>query len=84
MDYGSFLKQTVGNQNQRSKSYAKQSQFAGSKRQIRGQVLRVLAPRPMKRTDVQTMISDERLPEVLQDLEREGLIRTLNTGDLSL
>jgi A/G-specific adenine glycosylase len=36
MDYGSYLKQTVGNVSRQSKTYAKQSTFAGSKRQIRG------------------------------------------------
>src|SRR5262249_55616589 len=42
MDYGSHLKQVVGNLNTLSKHYSKQSAFAGSRRQLRGQVLRSL------------------------------------------
>lgn len=42
MDYGSHLKATFGNQNRRSKTYAKQSKFTGSLRQVRGEILRIL------------------------------------------
>lgn len=40
MDYGAFIKKVVPNPSQRSKSYAKQSKFKGSDRQVRGQVIR--------------------------------------------
>lgn len=76
MDYGTYLKQTVGNTARLSSGYARQSTFAGSRRQIRGQVLRTLGAN----SDAQTLsmlseeISDERLPSVLDDLVREGLI----------
>ncbi len=40
MDYGAYLKKTVGNQNVRSKHYVKQSTFKNSDRQIRGAILR--------------------------------------------
>jgi A/G-specific adenine glycosylase len=43
MDYGSYLKQTHGNKNTQSKHYLKQSKFAGSDRQIRGAIIRVLS-----------------------------------------
>lgn len=75
MDYGVHIKQTVGNQNQRSRSYAKQSAFAGSQRHVRGQVLRLLAKAPMSQTKLAKQIGDERLEVVLRDLIREGLIR---------
>jgi A/G-specific adenine glycosylase len=81
MDYGSFLKQSQGNLSKLSKSYVKQSAFHGSRRQLRGQVLRDLAVKP---TNLQHFtISDERLPEVLQQLEMEGLIQQ-NKGSYSL
>jgi A/G-specific adenine glycosylase len=74
MDYGTFLKQTVGNLSRASKTYAKQSTFTGSKRQIRGQVLKLLTAKPHKNTELVKLLPDERLPEVLHDLLREGMI----------
>ena len=74
MDYGTFLKQTVGNLNQRSKTYAKQSKFEGSLRQIRGHVLRLLADAPLTDMQIATEITDERLPLVLTALCRESII----------
>jgi A/G-specific adenine glycosylase len=74
MDYGTHLKQTIGNLNALSKHYAKQSPFVGSKRQIRGQVLRLLAERPLPAKALKTEIPDGRLQTVLQDLTAEGFI----------
>ena len=42
MDYGTKLKKEVGNLTRRSTTYKKQSPFIGSKRQIRGAILRTL------------------------------------------
>jgi A/G-specific adenine glycosylase len=75
MDYGTHLKQTVGNLSRASKSYAKQSKFEGSLRQIRGHVLRVLGQKPMTIMELSKEIADERLTGVLISLEREELIR---------
>lgn len=75
MDYGTFLKQTIGNLNKLSKTYAKQSPFQGSRRQIRGQVIRLLTSKPMSFSALARAIGDERLPAVLQDLVREALIQ---------
>ncbi len=75
MDYGSYLKQTAGNPNRRSKSYSKQSTFHGSRRQIRGQVIRLLANGPLTQTDLQEQIPDERLKSVLDELLTEQLIQ---------
>ncbi|HSX32174.1 MAG TPA: hypothetical protein VLF43_02845 [Candidatus Saccharimonadales bacterium] len=74
MDYGTHLKQTVGNLNVLSKHYTKQSAFNGSRRQIRGQVLRLLGQSPAALAELQAQISDERLPGVLDDLVQENLI----------
>jgi A/G-specific adenine glycosylase len=42
MDYGSYLKRSVGNNIAQSKHYTKQSIFKGSDRQIRGAIIRLL------------------------------------------
>lgn len=73
MDYGSHLKTTHGNVGRRSKHYAKQSTFIGSKRQIRGAVIRVLSSGP--HTIEELGLSDERLSTVLNELVAEGLVR---------
>lgn len=74
MDYGTFIKQTVGNRSAASKHYKKQSPFAGSRRQVRGQVLRLLGDSPATLAQLQILTPDERLPEVLATLAQEGLI----------
>ena len=75
MDYGTHLKQTIGNLNKLSKSYTKQSRFEGSRRQIRGQVLRILAAGEQTELELIAQIPDERASDVLQALTREGLIK---------
>lgn len=75
MDYGTHLKQTVGNMSRQSKAYAKQSTFKGSKRQVRGQVLKLLSE--AGKHDLQALqktIDDQRLESVLNDLIREEFI----------
>lgn len=74
MDYGTFLKQTVGNLNRHSKTYAKQSKFEGSLRQIRGHVLRLLADTALTEAQLITEIPDDRLPSVLAALCQESII----------
>lgn len=74
MDYGSYLKQTVGNVSRYSKGYVKQSTFEGSRRQVRGQVLRALADGSMTEQELAKSISDDRLSAVLRDLAAEQLI----------
>ena len=83
MDYGSYLKQTVGNLSRHSKAYAKQSAFEGSRRQVRGQILRALAEGHKDQQRLVATIPDGRLNEVLQDLLEEQLIRQ-HTGMWSL
>jgi A/G-specific adenine glycosylase len=78
MDYGTHLKQTAGNASRASASYTKQSAFHGSRRQIRGQVLRLLGEKPLSATEMRQVISDERLPDVLKDLTREAFIEKVN------
>lgn len=75
MDYGVHLKQTIGNVSRASKSYAKQSKFDGSLRQVRGHVLRLLSRGTCTFEELTTEVTDDRLLVVLQKLEHEGLIR---------
>lgn len=79
MDYGTHLKTTIGNLNKASKHYAKQSKFHGSRRQLRGQVIRLLGERPLPLADLSAAVPDERLQSVLDDLVREGLVRQNQT-----
>lgn len=77
MDYGSNLKTTVRN-NYQSRHYTKQSAFHGSRREVRGAVLRVLAESPTSLRQLKIKIADERLPWVLEALETEQLIGKSN------
>ncbi len=74
MDYGTHLKSTVGNVSRSSKHYTRQSTFQGSRRQVRGQVLRLLAGQSLSQEKLAEQIADERLADVLGDLVNEGLI----------
>ncbi len=74
MDYGTHLKATIGNTATRSQQYAKQSAFEGSRRQIRGQILRALSQKPMSLRELRQRIQDQRVPDVLSSLEAERLI----------
>lgn len=83
MDYGSYLKSTIGNMNKASKHYTKQSAFEGSRRQVRGQVLRELGVTSKTLEELQMTIQDQRLKAVLAELTDEGLIQQ-NSGRFSL
>lgn len=74
MDYGTVLKKEHGNLSRKSTAYTKQSTFKGSKRQVRGQVLRELSARKMTLEELRTTIQDNRLLGVLEALQIEGLI----------
>lgn len=79
MDYGSYLKQTVGNKNNQSRHYARQSPFEGSRRQVRGAILRSLSARGYRHSELLLKINDPRTSEVLLELAREGFISKSGT-----
>lgn len=79
MDYGSWLKTQVRNTSQ-SKHYTRQTTFEGSRRQIRGQVIRELSSKSLSISQLQNRIPDARLAGVLEDLEQEGLIQKHQTA----
>ncbi|MDZ7786361.1 MAG: A/G-specific adenine glycosylase [Candidatus Saccharibacteria bacterium] len=74
MDYGTHIKSTFGNNIGRSKTHKKQSPFKGSRRQIRGLVLRSLGKSPKTRNGLAREAADDRTKGVIDDLLREGLI----------
>ncbi|MCX6727309.1 MAG: A/G-specific adenine glycosylase [Candidatus Saccharibacteria bacterium] len=78
MDYGAYLKQQVGNKSRKSKAYTKQSKFEGSRRQVRGAVLRLLTQDEMKLGALRRNIADDRLLSVLIDLTQEGMIKQVD------
>jgi A/G-specific adenine glycosylase len=89
MDYGTHLKQTLGNNIKQSRHYAKQSKFEGSRRQVRGKILKVLVAGPSPAEELAKVIDDERFDSVVGDLLREGFIeqngsRLRLTGGLEL
>lgn len=83
MDYGTYLKKQHGNIARLSSTYKKQSAFHGSKRQIRGAVIRSLTEKPHTLDELRVAIFDDRLEEVIKDLTNENLIqRTTDTYHL--
>jgi A/G-specific adenine glycosylase len=84
MDYGTYLKKTVGNLSRHAKGYAKQSRFEGSRRQIRGQVLKLLAAQSLTLPELADRIPDERLAAVVTDLLAEKLITRIDDQRLAL
>ncbi len=77
MDYGTFLKKTYGNNIAASKSYTKQSVFKGSRRQIRGKIIRLLTETDEAASENQLLqkLDDERTVSVIESLVKEGLVR---------
>lgn len=83
MDYGAHLKNTVGNLTKKSKTYAKQSKFEGSRRQVRGSILRYLAVKsPQTQTSLiksiikKNQVDKAKVIEVIEQLKKEGFVAT--------
>lgn len=68
MDYGSYLARTVVNPNRGSRHYTKQKPFIGSRRQLRGALIR----RYLKGEGVK--LKNEKEKEVWVQLKNEGLV----------
>ncbi len=82
MDYGTMLKQTVGNANRRSAHYTKQAPFEGSDRQIRGEVLRLLNHQTLSEGEIVYAINRnaDRVSRTITDLCAEGFL--VRDGDI--
>lgn len=87
MDYGAALKKREPNPSRRSASYARQSPFEGSRRQVRSAVLHTLSARgPLAQADLREAAAervgpyardpefDGRLARAIKELESEGFV----------
>jgi A/G-specific adenine glycosylase len=77
MDYGVFIKKHLPNPGRKSANHMVQSKFEGSRRQVRGRIIKALTKtNPISRQALKKSlrISDKLLSEILKQLEKEGLI----------
>ena len=75
MDYGSYLKQTGIRNNARSRHYKKQSPLAGSVREMRGLLIKILSEGEIARSAlVEQLGADARFEPALDGLVRDGLV----------
>ncbi len=77
MDYGTYLKSRVENPNRKSKTYAKQSKFKGSDREIRGKILRLLLNGKsvsQKKLISELQEKEDRVKKILETLVKDGFI----------
>jgi A/G-specific adenine glycosylase len=88
MDYGVWVKRTFANPSRRSKHHAVQSPFAGSRREVRANVLQALlalAPAAADLPAIRRMAAPDREPaeveSVLGDLVREGFLERDGDGE---
>lgn len=80
MDYGSHLKRTVGNQNQKVSGYKKQSKFKGSDREVRGAIVRALGAGPQTFNKLARLgFEKERLEKQIAKLVQEGMVEQHRT-----
>jgi A/G-specific adenine glycosylase len=76
MDYGSLLPKIVGNANQRSASYTKQSKFEGSRRQVRGEIIRRVLDGPQEITVLYGELDrpSEEIDAIIAELVTESFV----------
>jgi A/G-specific adenine glycosylase len=77
MDYGAYLKRSGVRINSKSKTYTKQSKFAGSDREARGAILKELAKGPQPKARLIGLLGIDRRPQLeiqLQKLLAENLL----------
>ncbi len=76
MDYGAHLKRSGIKNVSQSKHYKAQSAFSGSRRQVRGEVIKVLTQmNGVAMADLRELVADKRLNDVITELVDEGLVR---------
>jgi len=76
MDYGTYVKRNIGNQNVRSRHYTKQSPFKGSNREVRGALLRSLSQtsKSLLMLVRELPFDRDRIVEQVRVLTAEGLV----------
>jgi A/G-specific adenine glycosylase len=85
MDYGAYLKETVGNLSTQSTVYKKQSDFKTSNRYLRGKIIQLVAREPLTDMMLRAKMSDLdalRIREAITALCEEGLIVKRNKSYL--
>lgn len=80
MDYGTFIKKAFKNPAKKSKHYRAQSQFEGSSRQLRAQIIRELLAGSKTDEQLKKQLKDERVDHVLKGLTKEGFLERKDTG----
>lgn len=77
MDYGSHLKKTHGNKVSRSAHYTKQSKFAGSNRELRSKILKLVLTKSHTEKELPKLLSSSPadIKRNLLAMEKEGLLR---------
>jgi A/G-specific adenine glycosylase len=86
MDYGTMLKKNVGNLSRKSTTYKKQSSFKGSRRELRGKILKQLLETPKLTVGKLGDYLDqtpENLHPVLEQLTRENIVKS-DSGKYSI
>ena len=84
MDYGAYLKRSGISHNAKSKTYTKQSRFAGSLREARGAIMRELTRGVTSRTRLTNVLGPSRkaqMKKALEALIAEGLCPTIRSVD---
>ncbi len=83
MDYGAHLKRSGISHNAKSKTYVKQTKFAGSLREARGAILRALAQGAVSSAQLINLLGVSRrvqMREALRALWTEGLVKKDSGG----
>lgn len=85
MDYGVYLKKELKVSNAASKHYTKQSKFEGSKRQVRGVIIKILSKITTVSYDelcelvmIELPYNKNRVADVLNDLQIDGFIKIVD------
>lgn len=80
MDYGTWLKKNGAGKISQSHHYKKQSPLKGSVREVRGQIIRLLAAGDLPQSDLEAQLQpDERFAPALNGLLRDGLVQQTGT-----
>jgi A/G-specific adenine glycosylase len=89
MDYGAYLKKTVENPGRRSAHHSRQSPFIGSRRQLRGAVLKLItaSQKPVRAAILEKEIRlrgisapKKEFEKVLASLASEGFVKNSSRG----
>lgn len=76
MDYGAALKRLEGNLSRKSRHYVRQDTFAGSTRDVRGQLLRILSDGTRSEVEIlkALKVTKPRVTEGLRGLKKDGMV----------